>query len=133
LLPKPNPTITLIGFANFMNIIKTTTIVLSMAICFSVGSVTAFAEETTASQATSASETISHIEKALVEISKSDFNSAQAHLKAARLSSEKVTGNPDIIKKANANVIQAQIQAKLGDVKKSSDELNKAIALYKSL
>jgi len=55
------------------------------------------------------------------------------HLKAARLSSEHITGNEAVLKQANANVIQAQIQSKFGDVQKSADELNKALVLYKTL
>jgi len=37
------------------------------------------------------------------------------------------------VKKANASVIQGQIESKRGDVKKSAAELNKALELYKSL
>lgn len=78
-------------------------------------------------------ETIQHIEKALVEISNSDFNAAQVQLKAARASAEKIAGHEDIVKKANALVIQGQIKSKKGEIQNASDELNKALALYKSL
>lgn len=116
-----------------MNFIKLSALTLSLVISLGVGSTTAFAEETSVSSSASISETIAHIEKALVEISKSDFNAAQVHLKAARTSAEKISGHEEIVKKANALVIQGQIIAKKGDIKSSSDELNKALELYKSL
>ena len=104
-----------------------------MAFSLSSVSVTASAEEAAKSSVNSPNEAIQHIEIALVEISKSDFNAAQVHLKAARAASEKVTGNPEIVKKATGSIIQAQIKAKLGDIKAATDELNKALELYKSL
>ena len=116
-----------------MNIIKISLLTLSMAASLGFGSVTAVAAETTASSSVNVSETITHIEQALVEIAKSDFNTAQVHLKAARTSGEKITGNETVVKQAAALVIQGQIKAKLGDIKAASEELNKALALYKSL
>ena len=104
-----------------------------MAISLGASSTLAFAEEAANSSAASINETIKHVEEALVEVNKSDFSAAHLHLKAARSSSEKITGNEAIVKQANASVIQGQIQSKFGDVKKSSDELNKALVLYKSL
>jgi hypothetical protein len=116
-----------------MKIIKKTALILFMAISLAAGSAIALAEEAVNSSAASINETIAHVEKALVEVNKSDFSAAHLHLKAARSSSEHITGNEAILKEANASVIQGQIQSKHGDVKKSSDELNKAIELYKSL
>lgn len=104
-----------------------------MAITLGATSVTAYAEESAKTASVVVGETISHIEKALVEISKSDFNAAQVHLKAARTSAETISDNNDIVKKANALVIQGQIKTKLGDIKSASDELNKALELYKSM
>lgn len=117
-----------------MNILKKLVLISCMAVALAGTATIAYAEETAASgSAAIVSETVSHIEKALIEISKSDFNAAQVHLKAARSSAEKISGNQAIVKQANANVIQAQIQTKLGDIKKASEELNKALELYKSL
>lgn len=116
-----------------MNIIKKTALTFFIAISFGAGSAIAIAEEAVNSSAASINETIAHVEKALVEVNKSDFSAAHLHLKAARSSSEHITGNEAIVKQANASVIQGQIQSKHGDVKKSSEELNKAIELYKSL
>lgn len=116
-----------------MNIIKITLLSLSMATSFGICSATAVAAETTAGSSVNVSETISHLEKALEEIAKSDFNTAQVHLKAARNSGEKITGNETVVKQAGALVIQGQIKAKLGDIKAASEELHKAISLYKSL
>ena len=76
---------------------------------------------------------IMHIDRAKTEIMSDDFVPPSEHLKAARAESEKVTGNPDIVKKANASIIQAEIKVKDGDIKGATDELNKAIELYKSL
>lgn len=116
-----------------MNIIKITLLAFSMAI--SIGATSSFvvAEEATSNSKTYIDETISHIEKALVEIKKSDFNTAQVHIKAARVSSDNITGHEDVVKKANGYVIQGQIKAKKGDVEKSSAELTKALELYQSL
>ena len=116
-----------------MNIIKKTALIFFMAITMGAISAVAFAEEAANGSAASINETIAHIEKALVEINKSDFSAAHLHLKAARSSSEQITGNETVVKQANASVIQGQIQSKYGDIKKSSDELNKALELYKSL
>jgi len=121
------------GFLIIMNIIKKTALIFFMAISFGASSTIVFAEETTNSSAASINETIAHVEKALVEVNKSDFSAAHLHLKAARVSAEQITGNEAIVKQANASVIQGQIQSKHGDVKKASDELNKALELYKSL
>jgi len=116
-----------------MNILKKTALTFFMAIFLGAMSTIAFAEEAANSSAASINETITHVEQALDEVNKSDFSAAHLHLKAARASAEKITGDEAIIKQANASVIQGQIQSKHGDVKKSSDELNKAIELYKSL
>jgi hypothetical protein len=113
-----------------MNMIKITTLLL--AFFFSTTGAIAYAEETGKSQVSS-NETIAHIERAKTELSRSDFMPPSEHLKAARKSSEQVTGNPDIVKKANAGIIQAQIKANQGDTKGALDELNKALELYKSL
>jgi hypothetical protein len=116
-----------------MNIIKKMALTFIMTILLGANSVIAFAEEATNSSAASIKETIEHVEKGLVEVNKSDFSAAYLHLKAARLSSENITGDEAIVKEANGSVIQGQIQAKSGNVQKSADLLNKALKLYKSL
>lgn len=116
-----------------MNIIKNTALILFLA--FSLGSISiiANAEEAAKSSVNSPNEAIMHIEMAKVEISKGDFMPPSQHLNAARAASEKITGNPDIVKKATASIIQAQIKVKQGDIKSATQELNKALELYKSL
>jgi hypothetical protein len=116
-----------------MNIIKNTASILLLAFSLGSPSVTAYAEEAAKSSVYSPNETIMHIEKAKVEISHRDFFPPSQHLKEARTTSEKVTGNPDITKKATASIIQAQIKVNQGDVKGATDELNKTLELYKSL
>lgn len=116
-----------------MNMIKKITLTFIMAISLGAISTLASAEEVAASSATNVAETIAHIEKALTEVNKSDFSAARLHLKAARSASEQITGNEAIVKQANANVIQAQIQSNSGNKKSASDELTKALTLYKSL
>ncbi len=108
-----------------MKITKNTALTLLLA--FSLGStcVVAYAD--------SPNETIMHIEKAKVEIIHRDFMPPSEHLKAARAASEKVTGNPDIVKNANACIIQAQIKVNQFDIKGATDELDKTLELYKSL
>lgn len=113
---------------NIMNIIKKTALTFLITSCLGVISSSAFADEPA-----NISETITYVEKALADVNKSDFSAAILHLKAARLSSELITSNEAIVKQANANVIQAQILSKSGDVQKSAEELNKALVLYKTL
>lgn len=107
--------------------IKKTALTLLIAASLGASSITAFAAEA------SLNETISHVEKALVEVKKSDFAAANMHLKAARASSSQITGDDAIVKQANASVIQGQIQANQGEVGKSSALLSKGLELYKSL
>jgi len=113
-----------------MNTIKITALLLA---CFlSATGVVAYAEEAGKGRV-SPNETIAHLEMAKTELSRSDFMPPSEHLKAARRASEQVTGNPDIVKKANACIIQAQIKANQGDAKGALDELNRTLELYKSL
>jgi hypothetical protein len=116
-----------------MMIIKNAALILSLA--FSLGSISviANAEEAAKSPVHSPNQTIMHIEKAKVEIIHTDFVPPSEHLKAARAESEKVTGNPNIVKKATESIIQAQIKVKEGDIKGATNELNKTLELYKSL
>lgn len=115
------------GKPNSMNIIKKTA--LSVFMAFSLGAVSA----TAIAENADVTATIGHLEKAITEVNNSDFSAARLHLKATRGASEKIVGHEDIVKKATDSVIQGQISANSGDVKKSADELNKALALYKSL
>jgi len=124
---EPSLELSLKGFLNIMNIKKTA---LSFFLAMSLGAISASAF---AEASVEISETITHVEQALADVNKSDFSAAVLHLKAARSASERITGNAAVVKQANANVIQAQIQSKFGDVQKSADELNKALVLYKTL
>jgi len=116
-----------------MNTIKHTAFILSVAFSSGSASVAAYAEEAARSSVYSPNEAIMHIEAAKVEIIKNDFVPPSQHIKEARAASEKVTGNPDIVQKAHASIIQAQIKTKQGDIKGATEELDKALALYKSL
>ena len=116
-----------------MNIIQKIALILSFTTLFGLNFTSANAEEFNNPSANSISETIKYVEEALVQVSKSDFSAAQLLLKSARLSSVKITGADTKIKQANDFVIQGQIQAKFGDVTKSTDELEKALKLYKAL
>jgi hypothetical protein len=113
--------------------IKKTALTLFIAASLGASSTTAFAKEPANGSEASINETISLVEKALVEIKKSDFAAANMHLKAARASSSQITGDDAIVKQANASVIQGQIQANQGEVGKSSALLSKGLELYKSL
>lgn len=116
-----------------MNIIKKTALAFFMAVSLGAVSTLAFAETAANSSAASINETIAHVEQALVEVNKSDFAAANLHMKAALLSSGQIEGNETIVKQAIANVVQAQIQSKEGEVEKSSDLLTKGLELFKSL
>lgn len=113
--------------------IKNTALILSLAFSLGSFSVIANAEEAAQSSVHSPNAAIMHIEKAKVEIIHKDFVPPSEHIKAARAESEKVTGNQDITKQATASIIQAQIKVKAGDIKGATDELNKALGLYKLL
>jgi hypothetical protein len=91
------------------------------------------AEEAAKSSVHSPNETIMYIERAKVELMHNDFVPPSENLKAARAESKKVTGNSDIVKKASASITQAQIKVNEGDKKGATDELNKALELYKLL
>ena len=103
-----------------------------MAISFSTVSTVAVAEVAKPA-ASNTGEIISRIEQALVEVSKSDFSNAQVQLKAARAAADLIKDESDTTKQGYALVIQGQILAKRGDVQNATSELNKALALYKSL
>lgn len=115
-----------------MNLIKITMLAFIMAISVGATSSIAYAEEATSSVA-GVSEVISHIEKALDQISKSDFSAARGHIKSARTASETISGHEDEVKAANALVIQGQIKAGKGNVADSTADLNKALEIYKAL
>ncbi len=116
-----------------MNLIKQTAYILFLAFWLGASN-NVIAAETTASPNASVAETIAHLEKAIVEIQKNDFNYAQSHLKAARTSSSHISGvNEAILKQANDAVLQGQKQVKLGEAKNAEADLTKAIAEYKSL
>jgi hypothetical protein len=116
-----------------MNIIKNTAFILLLGFSSGATSVIAYAEEAATSSVYSPNEAIMHIEAAKVEIIKNDFVPPSQHIKEARAASEKVTGDPDTVKKAHACIIQAQIKTKQGDIQGATEELNKALELYKSL
>jgi len=116
-----------------MSIIKNTALILSLAFSLDSISVIANAEEAAKSSVHSPNQAIMHIEKAKVEIMHNDFVPPSEHLKAARAESEKVTGDPGITQKATESLIEAQIKVKDGDMKGATDEMNKALELYKSL
>jgi hypothetical protein len=96
-------------------------------------STVSFAAETGTSSASGLNETILNVEQALQEVKNGAFSEAHLHLKTARASAEQVTGDNSIISQAKACVIQGQIEAKKGNTKESTDHLNKALGLYKSL
>ncbi|MGY6275890.1 hypothetical protein [Methylomonas sp. MgM2] len=111
-----------------MNMLRMTALIGLLAM--SLGTA-AFAEESAVSAPVDVSKAISHIEQAITEIRKSDFNTAQVHLKAARAVADSI--DDEQVKKANALVIQGQIIAKKGNIEKSIAELNKALEMYRSL
>lgn len=121
------------GFYKIMNLIKKTALTCFMAISLVASSTLAFAEEAANPASATINQTIAHIESAIVEINKSDFAASYLHLKAARESGAQITGNEEIVKKANIIVIQGQIASKKGEVKEATDLLNESLKLYKAL
>lgn len=115
-----------------MKIIQKTLQILLLSLSVAGSNGLALAAESPNTSGSSNGEVISHIEKAIAEIAKSDFNTAQVHLKAARAAADKIAGHEDTVKKANALVIQGQIIAKKGDIQNSTAQLQKAIEVYQS-
>ncbi|MGJ0515199.1 MAG: hypothetical protein ACR65O_05535 [Methylomicrobium sp.] len=113
--------------------IKNTTLILSLAFFLSSFSAIVNAEETAKSSVHSPNQAIMHLEKAKVEIMHNDFVPPSEHLKAARSEAQKVTGNPETVKKAFECIIDAQIKINEGDKKGATDKMSKALELYKSL
>ena len=109
-----------------MNLIKKAMLTFSMAISLAATNV-AVAEDA------KATEVIGHIEAAIAEINKHDFNAAYIHEKAARSASDEIVGNEAVVKKGLDSLIKAQIIGKSADEPKAIEELNKALAIYKSL
>jgi hypothetical protein len=116
-----------------MNIIKTAVAIFTIMASMTVLTEVSVAAEITPSSSVGLNETIVNIEKALREVQESAFSEAQLHLKTARSTAEQVKGDNAIIDQAKACVVQGQIEAKKGNIKASTDHLNKALGLYKSL
>ena len=109
-----------------MNIIKK--LLLTFFIAISLGSSSfAFAEDP------AATEVIGHVEQAIVEVGKGDFNASYLHLKAARSASDKIVGKEAAVKQGLLSLIHAQILGKSADTEKTTAELNKALSIYKSI
>jgi hypothetical protein len=103
------------------------------AIAFFLGATSVNVSAAEKSQTYSPNEAIMHIEQAKVEITHEDFMPPSEHLKAARAASEKVTGNPEVTKKATTHLIEAQVKLKAGDKEGATKEMNAALELYKSI
>ena len=118
-----------------MKIFTKTLLALSFAMPLSLVTFGVNAEETAAvtASASASSEIVSRIEKALVEIDKTDYSAAQVQLKAARTLSDSIADSSAAAKKAHAQLIQGQIFSKNGNSSKATEELNKAIALFKAI
>jgi hypothetical protein len=116
-----------------MIIKKKTAFILTFVFSLCLFSLGAHAEEAAKTSVHSPNETMMHLERAKVEILHNDFMPPSEHLKAARAESKNVTGDPDIVKKAAACIVQAQTKLNEGDKKGATDEMNKALDLYKSL
>ncbi|WP_036252834.1 hypothetical protein [Methylobacter sp. BBA5.1] len=118
-----------------MNIIKHTALTFLLAFSLASTSLIAYAQEEEAAKPSvfSPNEAIMHLEAARVEIVKNDFVPPSNHLKAARAIAKKITGDPDIVKQANACIIQAQIKLKEGDIEGATEKINKTLELYNSL
>lgn len=80
-----------------------------------------------------AARAVAHIEQALAEIVKHDFNAAYLHEKAARGASDEIVGNEAVVKQGLDSIIKAQILGKSADTEKATAELNKALGFYKSI
>ena len=109
-----------------------TVLILIMAMSLSAISTATVAAEPASTAAVNTSEVVGHIEKGLVEVSKSDFSAARVHLKAARAASEKLPAT-EATKKAYDALIQGQIQAQKGIVDKATELLKQAVVLYKAI
>jgi hypothetical protein len=109
-----------------MKLFKKAVLTLIMAFSFAASS-TAFAEDA------KATEVVGHIEAAIAEIGKHDFNAAYNHEKAARAAAEGIAGNEATVKQGVDSLIKAQIIGKSADEEKAVAELNKALSIFKSI
>lgn len=110
-----------------MNLIKKAVLPLLIASAFGTANV-AYAEDA------KANEVIEHIEAAIGEINKHDFNAAYAHEKAARFAAEGIAaGHEAAVKQGVDSLIKAQIIGKNADEEKAIAELNKALGFFKSI
>jgi transcriptional regulator of aromatic amino acid metabolism len=116
-----------------MNIIKKIALAFFLTLSFVAVAPIAVAAEAVVNSNNEVASVIVHIEKGLAETQKSDFSAAVLHLKSARAASEKIQGNEVLVKEGFEHIVQGQIQAKFGDVEKTTAELNKALAIYKSI
>lgn len=121
------------GFIKIMNCIKKSALIVMIAMSLGTSASVAYAEDAVNSSLPSLNETIAHIERAIADVNNSDFAASNLQIKAARISGVLITGNDDIVKRANAIVIQGQISSKTGDVKQATALLSEALKLYKSL
>lgn len=110
-----------------MHMFKKSILVLVMAFSTTISSMAVFAE------GASADKVVSIIEKAIVEVGKSDFSAARVQIKAARAASEALASPSDEAKRGYAFLLQGDIQAKLGDVEKSTVQLAKSLEMYKAV
>jgi len=102
-------------------------LVLTFSMVISLGASTVALAEDPATRA------VTHIEAAIAEIGKHDFNAAYIQEKAARGASDEITGNEAIVKQGLASLIKAQVLGKQADTEKAVAELNKALGFYKSI
>jgi hypothetical protein len=113
-----------------MNTIKKTIITLCISGLLAAGSSMAYAEE---SADKSIADTIAHLEKGLEEAAKSDFSAATLHLKAARNSSGEIKGHELAVHKGVDDINNGMKEVKLGHPEKATDEIKKAIEVFKAL
>ncbi|MGZ5006951.1 MAG: hypothetical protein ACXWFI_03720 [Methylobacter sp.] len=109
-----------------MNLIKKAVLTFSMAISLGASTL-ALAEDA------KANEVIGHLEAAIEEINKHDFNAAYGHEKAARTASEGIVSHEAVVKQGLDSIIKAQIIGKSADEPKAIAELNKALGFFKSI
>jgi len=108
-----------------MNLIKKALLTFSIAISLGASTVALAAEP--------APRAVAHLEQAIAEIAKHDFNAAYIHEKAARGASDEIEGHKDAVNQGIACIINAQKAGKNADAETAVAEINKAIGFYKSI
>lgn len=115
-----------------MSFVKQYSSLLVLLLSLGLTSTASWAEESQA-PAAGPSEIIAHLNNALPFLKNGDVANATTHIKFARRISNSMTGDNADLKAAKGTLFKALLYSKKGDPDKSTEEINKTIALFQKL